>query len=306
MASVTAIDAARLGDQSLSLERLPQLGLALSRTATFLAEGLRPYFAVEPVVALTHVDKMFLTEALATFSQMTSARLYADSGDGRLLVGVERASLNLLIEAMLGRAPQEAGAERPPTEFDLRAARSVFETLSGALRDAFASVAASEFSIQRIETRVNDSLLPSSTGAAFVVFYDIRVFEARARLILVVPHDALTNIRQKLAQTPAMRSDDPQWLVDLGQRVGEANVVVKAIAVERTLTLRDISVWRVGTLIDLPGDALNSIALAAEGTRLCIAQLGQADGRYTLRIGVAESETINQERQGAYVDEREF
>jgi flagellar motor switch protein FliM len=303
MPPVIAIDAARLGDQSLALERVPQLGAALERSAALLAEALRAYFPSEPAVALTRIDKRPLAEALAESCDMTSARFHAEAWDGHLLVGVERASLDLFIGAMLGGADPGSGAERAPTEFDLRAARCVFEAVSGALRDAFASVAASEFVFQRLKARTDDSLLPSSAGMAFVAIYEIRIANARARIVLILPHDALTNVRRKLANASAFQIEDPQWLGDLRQRVGAANVVVKAVAVERILTLQDIAHWRVGSLIDLPGDALNRIALVAEGTRLGVAQLGQADGLYTLRIGAAGIETLDKEGQSAHGDE---
>jgi flagellar motor switch protein FliM len=279
-------DAARLLEQKPSApERLPQLTLALDNAATAAAEGLAQYFSAAPLVSFTGVESAQSWEALARAGDGAVALLHAPAWDARLAVGLDGASLDLLIEAMLGgegaSAPQPARAK---SAFDLRVAGAIFEAMAEALRQGFAPVAETDFVVERLSAAASPDTLFRRDGAALVAHYDIRLPFGSARSFVALPVAALGAVRPRLAREPEGAPPDPAWLAGLRARVGGADVRVRAILDERTMTLGEIAALRVGALLPLRPDAIERLSLICDGAPLFQGELGQAGGAYTVRI----------------------
>lgn len=306
MPAAAAADPARLLDQSIPLERLPQLSLALDRIAALLGERLQPYFTMAASVTLASVQIGQVFNLLAERQQSLVGLMRAQAWDGLLLAGVEQSCLDLIIQAMLGGdSAGDAGQERAASAFDMRVLRLACDAMSAALTAAFASAAPTAFIVERLDKRVDPLMLGKRDGPGLVAFYELQVLGRSARFFLLLPQATLGAVKMQLARDAERAAPDPKWLTDLRSRVEAADVAISAIIDQRVMTLGDIDAFRVGSLIELRPDAINRILLSSDGAPLFTGQLGQASGHYTVRIDDVCGERPEEQPEPEYVEEGE-
>jgi len=307
MPAAAATDPARLLDQSIPLERLPQLSLALDRVAALLGERLQAYFATPASVSLVSVQVGQVFNLLSERGESLAGLLRAQAWDGLLLAGLEHSCLDLVIQAMLGGdSAGDAGEARIASAFDMRVLRLASEAMSAALTSAFASAAPTAFVIERMDARVDPLMLGKRDGPGLAAFYELQVLGRSEKLFLLLPQATLGSVKMQLARDAERAAPDPKWLTDLRSRVEAADVVISAIIDQRVMTLGDIDALRIGSLIDLRPDAINRILLSSDGAPLFSGQLGQASGHYTVRIDDVYGENPEEQPEPEYIDEGEL
>lgn len=277
-----------LDNPGLTVERLPMLSVIFDRLAASCAEGVRPLSPSIMSFFVNSISTAHVWDVLDAYDGSIAAILYSPELDARILVGLDRRCIFALMEVLLGGDGSEPASEddRAFSTLEIRIAQTIFEIASEALRSAFDAVIATTFRLERIETRMDFTIMGRRNVLAVVAKILIQAMDIGGQMFVVIPQPALTPIRQQLARDLSSdgSASDPRWLKRMQEGVQKAEVLAVGVLDEQTLTLGDVATWRVGDLLPLKASAASKVRLDCRQQPLFWCELGQANGNYTLKI----------------------
>lgn len=277
-----------LDNPGLTVERLPMLTVIFDRLAASCAEGMRPYSPAILSCFVNSITTDHVWDALDAYDGSIAAVLYSPDLDARVLVGLDRRCIFSLMEVLLGGDAQEApyDDDRNFSTLETRLATTIFEIAAEALHSAFSPVIATTFRLERVETRMDFTVMGRRNVLAVIAKILIQALDTGGQMFVVIPQPALTPIRQQLSRDLSSdgSASDPRWQKLMHEGVQKAGVKSVAILDEQTLTLGDVSGWRVGDLLPLNATAASMLRLDCKNQPLFWCELGQAKGHYTLKV----------------------
>jgi flagellar motor switch protein FliM len=277
-----------LDNPGLTVERLPMLTMIFDRLAQTCAEGLRPYSPSVVSCFVNSISTDHVWDALDAYDGSIAAVMYSPELDARILVGLDRRCVYSLMEVLLGGDAQEApyDEDRTFSTLEVRVAQTVFEIASEALRSAFGPVVETTFRLERVETRMDFTIMGRRNVLAVIAKILIQAMDIGGQMFVVIPQPALTPIRQQLSRDLSSdgSASDPRWLKMMRDGVQKAEVKVTGILDESSATLGEISDWKVGNVLPLKPSALTQVRVDCKNQPLFWCELGQAKGVYTLKI----------------------
>ena len=277
-----------LDNPGLSVERLPMLTLIFDRLATACAEGLRPYSPAILTCFVNSIATDHVWDALDAYDGSIAAILYSPELDARILVGLDRRCIFSLMEVLLGGDGKEPpyDDDRNFSTLETRVAQTVFEIAAEALHSAFGPIIATKFRLERVETQMDFTVMGRRNVLAVIAKILIQAMDIGGQMFVVIPQPALTPIRQQLSRDLSSdgSASDPRWQKMMRRGVEKAEVTAFAVLDETSLTLGDISGWKVGDVLPLKASAATKIRLDCKGQPLFWCELGQAKGHYTLKV----------------------
>jgi flagellar motor switch protein FliM len=277
-----------LDNPGLTVERLPMLTMIFDRLAASCAEGIRPYAPAVVSCFVNSISTDHVWDALDAYDGSIAAIFYSPELDARILVGLDRRCLFSLMEVLLGGDAQEApyDEERAFSTLETRVAQTVFEIASESMKLAFGPVIDTSFRIERIETKMDFTIMGRRNVLAVIAKILIQAMDIGGQMFVVIPQPALTPIRQQLSRDLSSdgSASDPRWLRMMRQGVQKAEVKVTGILDESSTTLGEISNWKVGDVLPLKPSALTQVRLDCKSQPLFWCELGQSQGVYTLKV----------------------
>jgi flagellar motor switch protein FliM len=277
-----------LDNPGLSVDRLPMLAMIFDRLATACAEGMRPYSPAFLTCFVNSIATDHVWDALDAYDGSVAAILYSPELDARVLIGLDRRCVFSLMEVLLGGDGQEQpfDNDRNFSTLEVRVGQTVFEIAAEALRSAFGPVIATQFRLERVETRMDFTVMGRRNVLAVVAKILIQSMDMGGQMFVVIPQPALTPIRQQLSRDLSSdgSASDPRWRKMMREGVQKTEVKAVAVLDEQELTLGDISGWRVGDLLPLKASAVTKIRLDSKNQPLFWCELGQDQGHYTLKV----------------------
>ena len=143
-----------------------------------------------------------------------------------------------------------------------------------------------DLAFEKFDARLEFVTLGGRGEEAAAVRYRIEALNRHGDMHFIIPQRALNRLAAHLSREPTapQRRPDPQWAHDFEARVTGAEIGVCAFAEVAGYRLSDIAGFRQGQLLTLPAEALHDVTLTAEGRRLFTCELGQSEGRYSLRV----------------------
>ena len=277
-----------LDNPGLTVERLPMLTVIFDRLAASCAEGMRPYSPAILSFFVNSIATDHVWDALDAYDGSVAAVLYSPELDARVLVGLDRRCLFSLMEVLIGGDAQEPpyDDDRNYSTLEVRVAQTVFEIAAEALNSAFGTVIATTFRLERVETRMDFTVMGRRNVLAVIAKILIQAMDIGGQMFVVIPQPALTPIRQQLSRDLSSdgSASDPRWQKLMQQGVQKAEIKAVGILDEQTLTLGDISAWRIGDTLPLKASGVSKVRLDCKEQPLFWCELGQAKGRYTMKI----------------------
>lgn len=277
-----------LDNPGLTVERLPMLTMIFDRLAQSCAEGIRPYAPAVVSCFVNSISTDHVWDALDAYDGSIAAIFYSPELDARILIGLDRRCIFSLMEVLLGGDAQEApfDEDRAFSTLEVRVAQTVFEIASEALRSAFGPVIDTTFRLERVETRMDFTIMGRRNVLAVIAKILIQAMDIGGQMFVVIPQPALTPIRQQLSRDLSSdgSASDPRWLKMMRQGVQKAEVKVVGVLDESEATLGEISNWKVGDVLPLKPSALTQVRFDCKNQPLFWCELGQAKGLYTLKI----------------------
>ncbi|MBB4199381.1 hypothetical protein CCR94_05985 [Rhodoblastus sphagnicola] len=277
-----------LDNPGLTVERLPMLTMIFDRLAQSCAEGIRPYAPAVVSCFVNSISTDHVWDALDAYDGSIAAIFYSSELDARILVGLDRRCVYSLMEVMLGGDAQEApyDEDRTFSTLEVRVAQTVLEIASEALKSAFGPVIETTFRLERVETRMDFTIMGRRNVLAVIAKILIQAMDIGGQMFVVIPQPALTPIRQKLARDLSSdgSASDPRWLKMMRDGVQKAEVRITGVLDEYEETLGAISEWKIGDVLPLKPSALTRVRFDCKSQALFWCELGQSKGVYTLKV----------------------
>lgn len=273
---------------TLSLERIPMLGVALERMANGLAERLRPLASTAFLCQLEGPDLTRLGDCIDGLDQRAIICVAHDqASDSRVVFAVERNLLDLLSDALFGGAGNEPDLRegQPFTTLELRIAETVCDLSITSLCEGISDIAPLRLRRERTETRMDLAGAGKRSLMAVRATCAIHAFGRIGQLHALLPQPLLQALRDDLEQSAAApRPPDPRWTEQFRRQLEQADLRLDAILCEFPASLGAISQWRCGAVLPLDGDIGRNMRLEHAGEPVLFGTLGQTDTRYGLKI----------------------
>lgn len=272
----------------LAVDRLPVLPLIFERFGAACTDALRELCAEPTTFFMNGIDSSNSWDVLETYEDSAAAIFYSAEWDCRILIGLDRRCIFSLMEAMYGGDGKEMPFEgdRPFSTLETRVARAASEIFAHCLQNAFLPGITTSFVFERVETRIDFSILGQRNIPVIVGQVLFQVMDQGGRIYILIPQSALHPLRDKLAREipPEAAIKDPRWINSLQNGVARSSVTVQAALEGREATLEELTQMRVGQVLALNSTTRSLIALECEDQRLFWCKLGQANGSLTLVI----------------------
>lgn len=205
----------------------------------------------------------------------------------RLLVHLEDGLLQLVIELMCGGTCSEpvAAVTRAGTSIDRQFARVVFNLLTSVIEKQCISFGLGGITLGQVQGKIDIAALGKRTTKVSVATLCVECLGRRANLRIAFPQVVADRFRQDmLPKTKETAKTDPVWTERFQTEIGRTVVRVDAFLGADTLTLGQIATLKIGQILTLPKSAPSACELRCDDKPLFRCELGQAEGRYSLRI----------------------
>jgi flagellar motor switch protein FliM len=280
----------RLFDSAgISIERLPLLRVIFDRLATHCAENARQLSTAPAYFTVSSVKTERIGAVLeAAEGKAIVAMLHAQAWDARIMIGLDNKLVFGLVEALFGGD----GSEPPYTEnraltnIEMRVAQKTLDIIARSLQTALSVVQEMHFKFERLETRMDFAVIAPRNSFAVLAKLNLRILGRSGEVFVVLPQAAINPIRQSLSVDHGtdVAAADPRWSKQIETEVSKADVVVQAILEEEGFTLADIADLQVGKILHLKSTPKSRVKLECNSEPLFWCQLGQAEGKYTLKV----------------------
>lgn len=273
----------------VTLDRLPMLHVIFDRMAATCADGMRGLAASQSYFSLSHCESGRVGDILEEYEANAIAAVYqAPEWDTHIIIGFDRDFIFTITEVLLGAdgAEPPIDEERPFSNIEMKLSQTLFEMMSAFLSQSFSMVTQITFRFERLETRMDFAVIGRHNNQAVAAKFLLQAINRGGEMFVIIPQSALTPIRQQLSRVPTGEAAvrDPKWVRQLEAEVRRADVSVRAVLEQRALTLNEIANLRKGQVIELQATPRTLIKLEANEQPLFWCKVGQADGRYNLRI----------------------
>jgi flagellar motor switch protein FliM len=259
------------------------------RIAAHCSASLQHISAAPLRLSLRGISSGRMGDILSSYAAgIAAGDIDASSWNAHLLAGCDRAFLFTLTEALLGGDGVEPPIEneRPFSKIELRFAQVTFEHLAEAIQAEFAAVGPTTCKLTRMVTREDISFVGKPASLGVVARMALQAIGRNGELFVLIPQAALAPLRSGLARDPAAEhvSHDAHWSKQFEKEIGRAAMQLRGVMSGCDLTLGDIAALHAGQVLPLQPSSRHRIKLECNGRALFWCQLGQSDGRYTLRI----------------------
>lgn len=273
----------------LSVEKMPMLNKIADEIADLAVESFRTRLSSPIQFRRLGISVDSEETVFSSSTPNTLAALLGDPDWGvPLAILFEPNFVSTLCEAMLGADGSDSpfACARGPTTIERGLIKCFSDSLCISLNKALTPLSPASFGFQKYESRLDFLTLASRTEDSIVIKFGLEMSRYGGEMQLVMPQRALVKISKQLMDTGASqtRRPDPQWAKDFEVRVSSANVEVEAYAEIHGYLLRDVQDFASGSILNLPENASNDITIMARGRRLFTCELGQSEGRYSVRI----------------------
>lgn len=204
---------------------------------------------------------------------------------GRALIVMESPLVFTLVDNFFGGGgqfhPKADGREYSPTE--LRVIRLAIDIIFKDLKEAWKPVIDLDF--EYIGSEINPQFANIVSPAEIVVISSVHVeLEGGGGDInITMPYSMLEPIRELLVAISSDAGDtDGGWQLALRNEILRAEMSVRSILVEKTMTLREVMHFKKGDVI--PVEMPKTVELSVEGIPVFSGKVGISDGNYAVQV----------------------
>ncbi len=271
------------------LDGAPALRDAVERVLARLVKGLQAMAGATTVIEGAVAGSASETAAAVVAShgpEGAAALLESPALAVPMVATLDATLVHTLVELLCGGNGNEAPvAGRPASAIDRQFAQILFNLVASAIQGEWASFGFGPVKTARVEAGLPADVFGPRGAGIGVIDLTIGVFGLHGTLRLALPPEALERIRDAGGDVaPPIATSDPAWFDLLHKEVGQAPVELAAYLDAKPLTLGALSELKVGQILVMPVDARTRAALVGDGRTLYRGEIGQAEGRYSLRV----------------------
>lgn len=276
-------------EKKLSVEKMPMLGKLADDIADLTLDAFRTRLSSPMQIRRVDLSADREEALLARLGRGALPAILQDPDWGCNFAAIFQGDcIFTLVEAMLGADGGDAAfaEERPFSTIERALAKCFLDAFILGVNRGVSPMQPLDVAFEKYDTRLDFVTLGGRGEEAVAIRYRLEAVGRGGDMHLIVPQRALARIGAQLAESPASapRRPDPQWARDFEERVTGAEIAVSAFAEIGGYRLGDVAGFRQGQLLTLPAHALHDVTLTAEGRPLFTCELGQSEGRYSLRV----------------------
>jgi flagellar motor switch protein FliM len=273
-----------------SYERLPTLEVILERFALAVGPALKQYVGAICEANIDTLDYLTTGDALESVPNPALISVVEElNWDGPFALALDPTLLISTLEITFGGRATERSSWKPRsfTAIEKKIGRDMTQLILEELAESFGKLCDVEFTISHIETNAQAMVLaPPNTGCVRLRMH-VTMDDRDGYFYLVVPFNALAEIRNMLIQPfhGGSLGGDKSWRRSMTEVIEDTDVLVTAVLHEAFVPMQDVLEWKKGQVLDLGIVKDQRVSLNCSGTEMYTAETGKRrNGHLALRI----------------------
>jgi flagellar motor switch protein FliM len=204
-----------------------------------------------------------------------------------LLLDLETDAVSMLVAAGLGADPEFApiGIDRALSQIELEMATAVFQEVAVAFNGSGPRSLQLRMPVPRAFSgpEIRKHVLRDGPSARIV--FTLKTSNASGRLAVTMPQRVLLNARDESKGGVVNEANDADvWSERLGEEVRKSSVTLEAAVPLAQMSLGQLSMLKVGQILELPVGAQSSTRLSSRNKTLFVCEFGKIGQNYSVRI----------------------
>lgn len=282
-------------DKSMTAyEKLPMMEVVFDRLVRQLSTSLRNFTSENVDVSLDSMVSIRFDDYLNSIPLPALLVVFrAVEWENFGIVTVDSAQIYSMVDILLGgrKSSRSMRVEgRPYTTIEQDIVKRMVDVVLADMSGAFEPLSPATFHFERLETNPRFATITRPGNPALLVKLRIDMVEDRGGIIeLLLPHTTLEPIRDLLLQMFMGENfgQDTVWEKHLGKELRSTNVEVEAVLNEKTVTLKDVMSFKVGSTVLLECTPDDDVILRCGGIPVTTGVLGRVGE--SIAISVNES-----------------
>ena len=237
----------------VSYERLPMLEVVFDRLVRMLSTSLRNLTQDNVDVSLDEVISLRFGDYLNSIPLPAMLAVFkAEEWDNYGLITIDSSLIYSTVDVLLGGRRGTAAMRiegRPYTTIERNLVERMIHVILSDLSAAFDPLSQISFHFDRLETNPRLATISRHSNAVILARFRIDMEDRGGRLELVIPYATLEPIRELLLQMfmGEKFGRDTIWETHLAQELWMTEVDLSAVLEKKSLLLKDVLEWEVGS-----------------------------------------------------------
>ncbi len=277
----------------VTYERLPMLDIIFDRMVRMMSTSLRNFTSDNIEVSLDNITSVRFGDYLNSIPLPAMLAVFrAEEWDNYGLMTVDSSLIYSIVDVLLGgrrgTAPMRIEG-RPYTTIEQTLVERMIAVVLKDMSAAFEPLSPVNFTFDRLETNPRFATIARPPNAAILIKLRVDMEDRGGRLELLFPYATLEPVRELLLQRfmGEKFGRDTIWETHLATELWNADIELKAVLGEQTMSLRDVMNFEIGQTIVFNTKSEDPVELRSGDVPMVKGRLGRS-GQY-VAIQVEES-----------------
>ena len=271
-------------DKSMTAyEKLPMIEVVFDRLVRQLSTSFRNFTSENVEVSIDSMSSIRFEDYLNSIPLPALLIIFrAVEWENYGMVTVDSPQIYTIVDILLGgRKSNRKNVRvegRPYTIIEQDLVKRMVDILLADMGAAFEPISPATFHFDRLETNPRFATISRPANPALLVKFRVDMLEDRGGMIeLLLPHATLEPIRDLLLQMFMGENfgQDTVWEKHLSKELRNASVTVETVLHEKTITLRDVMSFKVGSTLLLDCTPEDEVTLRCGGIPITTGILGK-------------------------------
>jgi flagellar motor switch protein FliM len=274
----------------VSYERLPMLEIVFDRLVRLMSTTLRNFTSDNVEVSIDGIVSLRFGDYLNSIPLPAMLSVFkADQWDNYGLVVTDSALIYSVVDVLLGGRRGTAAMRiegRPYTTIERTLVERLVSVVLQDLSEAFAPLAPTRFTFERLETNPRFAAITRLSNAAVLAKLRVDMEDRGGKIELMLPYATLEPVRELLLQQfmGEKFGRDSIWETHLAEELRHTEVALDVVLDEQTMPLSHVLNLKPGDRIMLGVPPGAPVKLACGSVPLFEAMLGRRENKVAVRI----------------------
>ena len=281
---------ALINSAMVNYERLPMLDIVFDRLVRLMSTSLRNLTSDNVEVSLDQVSTVRFGDYMNSVPLPAMLSVFkAEEWDDNGLIVTDSALIYSIVDVLLGGRkgmPAIRVEGRPYTTIESRLVERMVQVALSDLSSAFDPPSPVSFSLERLETNPRFATITQSGNACVLARLRVDMGDRGGRIEILLPYATLEPIRELLLQMfmGEKFGRDSIWETHLTEELYRTEVPLQAVMGEKTMTLRDMLNWKVGSRVIFNTFVDDELELRCGHVPMFRGPVGQKQGSIAVKI----------------------